>query len=44
MVGMEFSSLRNVMVVDPFTGTKKSTAAKGKKWEEVAANLDQFQC
>ena len=26
--------------VDPFTGTKKSTVARGKKWEEVAENLN----
>ena len=34
---------REIRVVDPFTGTKKSTAAKGKKWEDVAENLNQFQ-
>ena len=31
------------MVVKHFTGTKKSTPAKGKKWTEVAENLNQFQ-
>ena len=30
------------MVVDPFTGTKKSTVARGKKREEVAENLNQI--
>ena len=34
---------REIMVVDSFTGTKKSTAAKGKKWEDVVENLNQFQ-
>ena len=42
---MEWSSLhdemlcREIMVVDPFTGTKKSAVARGKKREEVAENL-----
>ena len=31
---------RKIMVVDPYTGTKKSTVARGKKWEEVAENLN----
>ena len=31
------------MVVDPFTGTKKSTVARGKKREEVAENLNQIE-
>ena len=31
---------REIMVVDPFTGTEKSTVARGKKWEEVAENLN----
>ena len=29
-------------VFDPFTETKKSTVARGKKWEEVAENLNQI--
>ena len=33
---------REIMVVDPFTVTKKSTA-RGKKWEEVAENLNQIE-
>ena len=42
---VEWSSLhdemlcREIMVVDPFTGTKKSAVARGKKREEVAENL-----
>ena len=31
------------MVVDPFTGTKKSPVARGKKREEVAENLNQIE-
>ena len=31
---------REIMVVDPFTGIKKSTVARGKKWKEVAENLN----
>ena len=31
------------MVVDPFTGTKKGTVARGTKWEEVAENLNKIQ-
>ena len=27
---------REILVVDPFTGTRKSTVARGTKWEEVA--------
>ena len=34
---------REIMVVDPFTGTKKSTVARGKKREEVAENLEKTQ-
>ena len=30
------------MFSDPFTETKKSTVARGKKWEEVAENLNQI--
>ena len=32
---------REIMVVDPFTGTKKSPVARGKKREEVAENLNK---
>lgn len=34
---------REILVVDPFTGTKKSTVARGTKWEEVAQNLNKIQ-
>ena len=34
---------REIMLIDPFTGMKKSTAVKGKKWEDVAENLNQLQ-
>ena len=27
---------REILVVDPFTGTKKGTVARGTRWEEVA--------
>ena len=43
---MSWSSLhdemlyRQIMVVDPLTGTKKNTVARGKKWEEVAENMN----
>ena len=30
---------RQIMVVDPLTGTKKNTVARRKKWEEVAENI-----
>ena len=30
---------REILVVDPFTGTKKGTVARGTRWEEVAENL-----
>ena len=44
---MEYCSRRDVMreilVVDPFTGTKKGTVARGTKWEEVAENLNEIQ-
>ena len=29
---------REILVVDPFTGTKKGTVARGTKWKEVAEN------
>ena len=34
---------REIMVVDPFTGTKKSTVARQKKREESAENLNQIE-
>ncbi|CAH3030488.1 unnamed protein product [Porites evermanni] len=34
---------QEIMVVDPFTGTKKSPVARGKKREEVAENLNQIE-
>ena len=34
---------REIMVVDPFTETKKSPVARGKKREEVAAKLHQIE-
>ena len=34
---------RKILVVDPFTGTKKSTVARGTKWEAVAQNLNKIQ-
>ena len=43
---MVWSSLHNemmfreIMVVNPFTGTKQSTVERGKKWEEVAENMN----
>ena len=33
---------REILVVDPFTGTKKGTVARGTKWKEVAENLKKF--
>jgi len=30
---------REILVVDPFTGTKKGTVERGSKWVEVAENL-----
>ena len=32
-----------LVVVYPFTGTKKGTVARGTKWEEVAENLNKIQ-
>ena len=45
---MEFSLhdeklYRQIMVVDPLTGTKKNTVARGKKWEEVAENMNWIE-
>ena len=34
---------REILVIDPFTGTRKSTVARGTKWEEVAENLKKKQ-
>ena len=34
---------REILVVDPFTGTKKGTVARGTRWEEVAENLNKIQ-
>ena len=34
---------REILVVDPFTETKKSTVARGTKWEQVAENLSKIQ-
>ena len=30
---------REILVADPFTGTKKGTVTRGTKWKEVAENL-----
>ncbi|KXJ08966.1 hypothetical protein AC249_AIPGENE7869 [Exaiptasia diaphana] len=30
---------REILFIDPFTGTKKGTPARGQKWREVADNL-----
>ena len=34
---------REILVIDPFTGTRKSTVARGTKWEEVAKNLNKIK-
>ena len=34
---------REILVVDPFTGMKKGTVARGTKWEEVAENVNKIQ-
>ena len=34
---------REILVVDPFIGTKKGTVARGIKWKEVAENLNKIQ-
>ena len=34
---------REILVVDPFIGTKKGTVARGIKWKEVAENLKKIQ-
>ena len=30
-----------ILVVDPFTGTKKGTVERGTEWEEAAEDLKQ---
>lgn len=32
-----------IALVDPFTGTKKGTVQRGKKWDEITENLCQLQ-
>ena len=34
---------REILVVAPFTGTKKGTVARGCKWVEVVENLNKIQ-
>ena len=34
---------REILVIDPFTGIRKSTVARGTKWEEVAENLNKIK-
>ena len=34
---------REILVTDPFSGTRKSTVARGTKWEEVAENLNKIK-
>ena len=34
---------REILVVNVFCGTKRSTVARGAKWEKVAENLNKFQ-
>ena len=34
---------REILVVDPFTGTKNCTVARGTKWDEVAEDLNKIQ-
>ncbi|XP_068681284.1 mRNA export factor GLE1-like [Montipora foliosa] len=34
---------REILVIDPFTGTKKGMVARGTRWEEVAENLNKIQ-
>ena len=34
---------REIMAVNPFTGTKKSTVARGKNWQEVAENMNWIE-
>ena len=34
---------REILLVDPFTGTQKGAVARGTKWEEVAKNLHKIQ-
>ena len=34
---------REILVTNPFTGTKKGTVAWGTKWEQVAENLNKVE-
>ena len=34
---------REILVVNVFCGTKRSTVARGAKWEKVAENLNKLQ-
>ena len=34
---------REILVVNVFCGTKRSTVARGAKWENVAENLNKLQ-
>ena len=34
---------REILVTNPFTGTKKGTVARGTKWEQVAENLNKVE-
>ena len=34
---------REILVMNPFTGTKKGTVARGTKWEQVAENLNKVE-
>ena len=34
---------REILVTNPFTGTKKGTVARGTKWEQVAENLNKIE-
>ena len=34
---------REIFAVDVFSGTKRSTVARGAKWEKVAENLNKQQ-
>ena len=34
---------REILVINSFTGTRKSTVSRGTKWEEVAENLNKIK-
>ena len=34
---------REILVTNPFTGTKRGTVARGTKWEQVAENLNKVE-